>query len=143
MPIDLLELKNEIINDPINLGYAGKEPIEIARLLNEVRTDITVTIDAEILAWKFLDAIDPDELDALTAEQMEKLKMLLSLGTINLKSANIRAILSRLFPTDSKTAAALRSLIQRNGSRAEQLFGYGTVISHLDVARALRLAKEG
>jgi len=138
MPIDYAKLKDEILNDPNGYGYAGKSDIEIANILNQIREDIEIEVTTPYSASDILAAIDPAELEALTVDQKETLQTLLVAGSLDLSKPNIRAVLESLFPSGTITHANLQALYRRKGSRAEQLFGCGTRVTHLDVARALR-----
>jgi len=138
MPIDYEALRNEIETDPLGLGYAGKSDIEIAALLNEVRDTIEIEVTIPYSADEIVEAIDPDELAALSVDDKETLQTLLVTGQINLSKPNIRAILESIFPAGTVTYDNLQKLYKRKGSRAEQLFGCGVRVHHLDVARALR-----
>jgi len=137
--IDYVKLKQEIETDPSGLGYSGKPATIIADLLNKPISGAQILIDAEIPTWKILDAIDPTEFDDLTSADKDTLKLILSMGTVNLSSKNIRNILSKIFSNATTTTANLQKIAYKTPTRAEQLFGYGTRVTHTDVVRALRL----
>jgi len=136
--IDHKVLKEEILSDPNKLGYEGKSPIDIARLLNKPVKSATIPVDAEVPTWRLLDAIDLAEYKNLASDEKEMVRTILSMGSVNLASANIRKILTGVFPSGTKTYANITKLAFKVPTRAEQLFGYGAVVSHLDVARALK-----
>lgn len=135
MTINYATLRTELLTDPAGLGYAGKSDYACAGLLNTVRGSIAVARDT-IPTWMVLDAVAQADLAALTANQLQTLHIVISAGEVSIASANIRAIMSALFPAGSVTRANLVAIVNRTGTRAEQLFGVGTAVTDGDVARA-------
>lgn len=142
MSIDYTQLATEIQTDPLGLGYAahvaGGNDSAIADLLNLFRVGIFVDRNF-ITGNEFLDAVVQADYNALAANSDARpwVKTLATMGQIDVKSANVRAIVAAIFPAGSETRANLIALQTRQGSRAEQLFGIGVSVSFLDVARAL------
>jgi hypothetical protein len=117
-------------------AYAGLGDSAIAAALNAPG----VNVDREVIPTRLIvESIDAAELAALTAIQLQRLTLIVNAGSISTKSANVRAILGALFGPGTATRAALQSLQVKTGSRAEQLFGDGAVIDHLDIAQARKL----
>lgn len=139
--IDAAALTAEIQNDPTTLGYApfvaaGNDQA-IADLLNTLRVGISVNRDT-VTGNEFLAAVVLSDYTALVdADSKAWVKSLASMATIDVKNANIRAIVAGMFPGGSATRANLVALQTRQGSRAEQLFGAGNSVSIFDIARAL------
>ena len=132
--MDYAALKNEILNDPAGLGYAGKTDGQIADLLNApgwgfINRDVIPT-------YEIFDAIEPSEYGALTAEKKTLLHAILAMGTVDIRGSNLKKALSSMFPDGTVTRDNLLALQKRPASRAEVL-GFGHV-THSDVAKALR-----
>jgi hypothetical protein len=142
MAIDYAALKSEIQADPTILGYApfvtAGSDIGVAGLLNATRAGISVFRN-DLGVREVINAIDATNFASLTQIQVSKLMLLFtSTPTIDATNANTRTIFLGIFSGMTATVNALTALASRTGSRAEQLFGAGTVVGHLDVARALR-----
>lgn len=147
--IDYAALKGELQLDPQGMGYAALildgNDAALAALLNETRPAILMERET-VRSSEFMDAIHPTEFGTLTALQLNRLSFFLTMfssqgreaGGIPLKRANVRLMLDAIFTTNPVTKAALVTLRQRAGSRAEQLFGADTQVRHEDVAIALR-----
>lgn len=143
MAVDQAALKAEIQNDPSAVGYsavltAADGDALLANLLNQPRAGTRVNRGV-LDSWLLLDAVAPADLLALTGGQMNLFLAIVSTGHFSVNSVNIQAILNGLFPsaTAPTTNANLVALRSRLGSRAEALFGAGTIIDSLDVAVAL------
>ena len=131
-PEQLIALKTELTNDPLALGYAGKEHDTIARLLNKTQR----SIDAEtISAGLLVSCLDDVEYTALVATKKDYLRLLVSAGEI-VMNGNVRQSLREMFAQGSKTRQAINKATKRDGCRAEEL-GLGRV-TESDVADALR-----
>jgi hypothetical protein len=142
MPINYTALKSELQNDPQALGYAtyissGADE-NLAVILNTVRGTITLLRDS-VPRRDVFDAFVPTEVAALSSVQLQALELVMLMDPVNFASANTRTFLANIFPiaTAPTTHANLVALATRNGSRAEQLFGIGTVITNQDVRKAL------
>lgn len=134
------QLKTEIQTDPQGLGYAAPlaagNHAAVADLLNQVRT--TIKLDRETVpAYEVFDAIVPAEWAALSAQEKQRIQLILSLGQVYTKGANTRAAFLATFTAGSQTRTNLGALQQRDSSRAEQLFGQP--VSPSDIAKALEV----
>lgn len=150
MPINIQTLATELTTDPLALGYAalispgdghGSRDQSIADVLNLPRAGAPYVQKRDsIPAREFFEAINATEFSALTTVQLMRLSLIMQTyqGTLNPSGSNLRGILADIFPPGGQTRAALVAMVDRQGSRAEVLFGPGTVIRHEDVAKALR-----
>ena len=143
MVIDLTALRDEIVNDPLAKGYkdpggSWKGDGTIADLFNQVVP--SQAVDRELVpAHEIIAAVDPSEWAALTAEQKRIFQTIAGTGDVNVSAANVRSAFGALFPAGTTTRNNLIALQQRDGNRAEILWGEGTIVHHLDVAAARRL----
>lgn len=136
--MDLQALKTELATDPLNLGYAGlSDPHEKAAKLNETpaaaepgRQRDRTTLEA----WEVFEATVKSEYAALSADDKELYRAMLSMGTINVRGANTRATFAGLFQAGTQTRANLVALQTQPVSRARFL-GFGLVRAD-DVLRA-------
>ena len=139
MALDLAILASELTTDPTALGYAphvtGGADGTLAELLNRPRSTISVKRSV-IQTWEIIAATDATDYGALFATAKDIYKTLVSAGIVDVSDAQIRTILSMLFPAGSATRTALVARLSRTGSRAEQLFGVG--VSSDEIAKALR-----
>lgn len=133
------ELKAEIETGPLvatlaPLVTAGNDA-GVAAALNAINTAVDRTTVASHLVFE---CIVPAEWAALTAAEKQRIQTILGMGEINLKGTNTRASLAAAFGAGTATRTALLALQSRPGSRAEQVWGAGTIISPSDVSLALR-----
>lgn len=135
----LIELRDEITNDPTGRGYAGKGDAEIADLLNEPlgairinRQSVPVSDIVKVLAN------NPADVQALTVQQLLYLQILLAGDDVDPSDAGIVAAFRSLFD-GTQTWTDLVAYAKRDGSRAEQLWGAGSSVHHLDIAEARRV----
>lgn len=135
--MDLSALHTEITTDPTGLGYAtANGDNAVAALFNAPRAGISVS-KGIVQGYEVINALDAMEVAALTAIQLQRLGLLTGAsGGVDTGSANTRTLLGVLFTTGSISRANLIALATRQGSRAEQLFGPGTFVDDVLVARA-------
>jgi hypothetical protein len=154
----LQALKNEITNDPQTYGYAGwvaaSEPENIAAALNKVRTgndgEAAITVRrSDIGPDEVLEVIDNRDFIASASlnpahvswfesvTQLPRIRLVKDDGSDTRVLGNLRRLLEN--PGAQGSRARLALVADRNGSRAEQLWGAGTVVSTQDVAMALQL----
>lgn len=141
MAISSTALATEIQTDPTLLGYAAfigaaDQDGQIAGLLNLPRASIQVfksSVPSTAVAASLIKA----DWDALAAGDKQLFAALLEVQTFDLTSSSLRSLMGALFPVGSGTRTNLLAVAQRNGSRAEQLFGVNTTVSPIDVAAAL------
>lgn len=130
--INLTELKNELESDPTGRGYASHLAAgtftPIVALLNEVQAGISV-FRGVIPSHEIVDATDPGEWGALSAAERTRYQTITGAGQVNTASANVRSAFLAMFAVGTTTRAALTALATRPGSRAEQLFGVGVVVT--------------
>lgn len=146
MAIDYAALKTEIQTDPAALGYqssvTAKNDQGIADLINTVRNGATFQVNREpVTVAQFIAKIDPAEFSALTQLQVSRLQALFSGGTLDINEPNTQSNMTKIFPAAGATVANVTPFLKRQGSRAEVLFGNGTVVTSSDVSLALRGAK--
>jgi hypothetical protein len=140
MSFTTAQLQSEINTDPSGQGYAplvsAGNFAGVAAKLNTVGA--TNIFRNDVGVREVINAIVAADFAALTALQVAKLQMMFT-GTVTLDatSANTRSILAGIFSGMTNTVNALTALAQRPGSRAEVLWGAGTVVSWQDVAHAL------
>lgn len=142
MPVDLAALRTEVETDPNGLGYApllarGSDA-DITELLNLKRPQAAYAVfKTDVNLKDVIEAITPADYVALTAVQVSRLQLLFYGGTADCTRPNTRQILNDLFGgASAATRQAILAAVSREGSRAEKLFGAGTVIHHLQVAAA-------
>lgn len=138
MPISYPALEAEITNDPRTLGYAGKSDYEIATILN------TPGLSAETIFRAYTDtedivaAIIRTEYDALAAAGKTYLnEVILKTRRVKTGDATLRQQIAQLFGLGTTSRTNLTNVASKSASRGEVLFGEGTTISDVDVARAL------
>ena len=134
--MDYLALKNEILNDPETLGYAGKSDLEIAVLMNTIGLSNEKIDRGVIPSYEVINATIPSEWAALTAAEKQRYQTITGAGQIDSSNANVRATFQAMFGAGTQTRINLTALLQRPASRAEVL-GFGS-INHSDIAKALR-----
>lgn len=132
-------LKDEIVNDPQGFGYknAGdtwtggtndpKSDQEIADLFNDPAGGATITRKL-VQPGELKASFDLSEFVALSQGQRDYLRMLVSGSEVDASEAAIFSALTGMFGAGSTTRTALLAKIQRQGSRAEVLWGEGTVV---------------
>jgi len=146
MAIDLVALNTEIQTDPLALGYikspTGTRDQKLAALstnatlLNNQNQSSRVrrglTPSSQVMA-----AVVGSELVALSAARQSALQLYISAGDVDLSSDNVRAALQSIFAGATVTLSNLATAQDRPRSRAEVLFGDGTVVKYSDVGQAL------
>ena len=139
-PADLLALKTEVADDPLNIGYAAvvdTSTVQFLRLLNEAANNPGgETINVELTAGVLLDVMVPSDLGAQQVDDGERryIEALMN-RDFDEPIERWRAQIRNAFRINSDTVVAIDALI-RDLSRAEVLFGPGTVISDVDWATA-------
>lgn len=157
MAINYSVLAAEIENDPQTYGYAalvasGSDE-GIAALLNKPRDgsdgESAISVrNPEIAAADLLEAIDNRDwnasIPAIESGWFESITQQRTISLLNADGSNNRVLgnLRRMLKQSGDAGfqgsrTRVDALANRIGSRAEQLFGPGTMISALDVAKAL------
>lgn len=164
MAINYQALKTELLTDPNTYGYAAfiaaSEPENCAAALNKVRdgTDGEAAIRlwrndvpgetmwAQILITEYTALPANPSAAQLSAERrylawISGLPAIKAVQLVNDDGTDTPAIenFKAMFPAGSGTRTRLNTVAGQDSSRAEQLFGAGTVISTQDVATALQL----
>lgn len=138
-----IELRNELTSDPAGMGYAGKTALQKVALLNADKDGVTFPKLVDVAT--VLKVIGMAQFRAAALSDPSRTGWLETL-------ANIRSLKDGLIPSDAGVAellagavqagvltspekAALDALGARAGSRAEELWGVGTVVTLNDVAR--------
>lgn len=139
MAIDYAALKSELLNDPTGLGYApsvsSRNDTALANMLNLVRAGISV-FRGVIATYELWGCIVKAEYDALAPGDKQLLQILLGLPFVDSADSGTRTVVAAIFGSATATRAAMIAKASRTGSRAEQLFGTGTLITADDVGRA-------
>lgn len=138
MPIIYADLRTELQTDPQTLGYAAPlaagNHSALADLLNQIRPTIAIQRDTAP-AWEVFECIVHTEWAALSAQEKQRIQTILSMGTVSIKGPNTRSAFLASFGAGTATRTALAAMQNRQGSRAEQLFGQSVTVA--DVAQAL------
>jgi len=130
----IAQLKYELDNDPLVVGYSGMTNLEATDSLN----DSAISVDKSSVSTKdVLDIIDSVALLALTGDAATRVWGILAMD--NVDPFGIAAdIFVDAFGVGSATIIALSALRVENISRAKQL-GYPGIVKegHVEMARAL------
>lgn len=130
-------LASEINTNPLGLAYSGKTNQQDADLLNTPGAS-SQTIDSGVVpSYQIWAAIVSAEWTALSAIQQQQLRDWVSGGYVDTSSSTVRAVFGALFGAQTTTRANLMALTARPASRAEILFGRGTIVLAEDVSAAL------
>lgn len=134
-PADLLALKNEVNLDPIAMGYDPTGPTQqLLKLLNDAAENVGGdTVAREFDASAMLDALDPTEYDAQQTQgnAAEYTLALIAMTNAGHDISGYKTKWRSMFAGNSATVAALDAQTSPL-SRAEVIFGQGTVISRDD-----------
>ncbi len=133
--MDYTILRDEIVNDPEALGYAGKTDPEVAALMNEIGGS-GEKIDRDFIdGQEMMSVVVIGEYVALSDVQRVGWSAIISAGTgmVDVNNAGTIAQVTAIW-VGTTTLANLVALRQRDASRAEVLFGQS--VSHLDVGKA-------
>jgi hypothetical protein len=130
---ELLLLKSELTNDPLNLGLTTLEADDEANanLLNEVRPEILV-YRASVPANDLV--IPVDEIGALSEAQRFSWQIETQDGSVN--PAAYEANFFAMFGANTQARAIWNANVKEPASRARQLFGRYVHITPSDVADA-------
>lgn len=142
--IDYFTLRTELINDPLHLGYSGylatNDYISTANLLDKIGSGSAFTVWRNDIAPKeVVNNILPADFIKITAQQYYQLSTLFVAAPIDATLSGIRTNFGIVFSGASGTVANLTALAERQGSRAEVLFGDGTTLTDADVREALSM----
>lgn len=134
---ELQILKNELTNDPLNLGLTvlSSDDEANANLLNEVRDSIRV-YRASVPSNDIV--IPVDELSALSEGQRLSWQLETQDGSLN--PAAYEANFFSMFGENTQSRALWESTTKESASRARQLLGRYVNVTPSDVANARQLA---
>ena len=152
--MDYTLLKTELTTDPLGLGYASTLPtsdIATASLLNSLTGKGTATITIPLFSrGELLALLIPleDQLSSGVTISNTALTQLvlnkwsgrfdaLRSGDTFIATNIILPLLNSAVTDNIATAAYITQITTRTGSRAEVLFGAGTVIQHSDISKAM------
>ena len=130
---DLLTIKSELTNDPLNLGLttAPEDDEANANLLNEVRESILV-YRASVPSDQI--NIPIDEFNAASAGQREWWAMQTADGSIN--PSVIASEFGKMFGAQTAARASFNAVAMEPASRARQLLERYVYLTPSDVANA-------
>lgn len=144
-PSQLSSLHTEITTDPVGIGYAavtGQDQAQ-ANLLNALTGPGAATITlASMPRDDFMRGITPGviALASVSASLQSKWDRLLGIvraaTSVAVSASDIQALLGQMVTDGLMTQLQINTFTQRTGSRAEVIFGSGTVIRAIDVAQS-------
>lgn len=134
------ELAAEIEDDPQGLGYKEangdwKADDVIADLMNDPSVYSAQVWRTSVPMSDIYGAVDWSELSGDTGAKL-MFMTITQTDVLDADSANIRDAFADIFPSGSTSLSNLQNLVQKQGSRAEELWGDGTEISVGQVAEA-------
>jgi hypothetical protein len=143
---ELINLKNEINNDPTGKGYKNpdstwKGASVIAGLLNERNTGTNVR-RKKIKPNEIFDSIPYAEYELYDQAKRDYIDTMLELAggdedsVIDATDTVVFGNIAAIFPANSDARTNILAKIDREGSRAEVLWGEGTIITGSDVGKA-------
>ena len=139
----LAELNTELTTDPNAYGYAPLIAVgqtnSLANMLNLVRVGIAIKRTTVPSAEIALAIVPADYFNITQASRREWIRMVMGLGEVPTGSQDILDGFIAIF-TGDQSLTNLNALRTRDGSRAEQLFGYDVRATRADVLGALALS---
>lgn len=149
MAIDYAVLKDELENDPKSIGYQSKinlgQDLAVAGLINATTGPGAETISLPTISkGQFLLGIAPVGLTLPTksAEIQAKWDRIILLASsadvVDIGNPTVGLLLQAAIADELITPEQVAAFATRTGSRAEVLFGVGTLVRHEDIAKALR-----
>lgn len=137
-------LKTEVQTDPKSLGFAADVTAtnwpDIANKLNDPNSAGNGPVyHGDITGAQLLAAVDPTELGALSSTDQGTFRFYADSADVVISDSKLQTWLGNTFTQASQpnSHAALAALQIRTGSRAEVLFGAGTIVSNNDVQFAM------
>lgn len=137
----MTKLRDELVNDPLGLGYAGMTDQQAADSLNaktRIRHRRTMS------AGEIFEAVNPGEYQALQQASKTRVDRVLALGAEIIvgpgNTPNAVQELLTAFGGSSVTVQALAALRQQSISRAEEL-ELGSDNTHLGIVFPLNVAR--
>lgn len=131
-------LKNEILTDPLSLGYTGKSDSELADLLNFVPPSVSTgrrINRTSMPTSELLECVVHSEYIGLSATNRDFMAAILGMGEIDPAGNNVTASLSAVFGPGTVTRDNFLARRERPCSRAEFLDLPGLTSSDVADAR--------
>ena len=149
MAIDYSVLKNEILNDPQQIGYSNFLPqrndVELAGLMNQIRSGDDYKVqkgrvsrdsfveDTASVIYELMVALDNGNNRAQFWLNVFD-RLVSNSDTINSADTNLNYILDQMISDNLLTSNQKDSIVLRQGSRAEVLFGRAVLIGEVSDA---------
>jgi hypothetical protein len=142
-PAQLQQLSDEVRLDPIGMGYAAQltNTAQLLKLLNDPANNVGgETAQRDFTVDALLDALEPSDLSAgpTVAGAGDWVSYLVAWGSAGNSIASYRTKFRTIFNVNSTTVQALDAQTKPL-SRAEVLWGEGTVITRQDWGAASNL----
>ena len=129
---DLNVLRTEVDTDPAGMGYDRDSTTGVLAKLNDPEGNTTKAVrPAPLTVQNVMMQIDLVEIQALPQSTLMYMQALVSGRSFDESLEPFRSKLAELFGSESQSAANLLGLSVRL-SRAEELYGVGTVIGRQD-----------
>lgn len=136
MPFTLEALATEIETDPTGIGYSSMTAVQVTDALNLSRAAI-IFPRPDVTPLEILEAINVQDFVAsgqqtiLHGSWFESLTQYPSIRILKSDGTDTRVLtnIMRLLTNASASETRIRALASRTGSRAEQLWGMGTVVT--------------
>ena len=145
MAFTLQQLKTDITSGTLSSTFAPLVSAEnwdaIAAMYNDVANGGLIDRNT-VTVFDLQSAVVGSEYIALTVGQRDLWNCLIiacSSSSIPLKNSNLRGQVAAVFGAGTTSRTNLLALQQRQGTKAEVLYGDGTVITPSDVFNAVRL----
>lgn len=144
-PADLLALKNEVNNDPLSLGY---NPVsgDVTNIINIINTKSYTVAKPKISAADIRSSTTYDAYNNLSIDEQEWIRWMTGSNGFDQENVTVTQDLrdrltdgtNSIWAAGDRTAmnAAMIALMDVSGSRAEVLFGYGTMLNKNDYIAA-------
>lgn len=135
------QLAAEINADPKALGYAAfvaaHDRQGLAAKINSTYTGVDQVWRNDLRSWEVLGSLVEAEVTALTQVQWTRVQTLLIPPMIDVSNQLIRDQFAGIFVGHNTTIGNLITVgTKPNPSRAEELWGYKTVVTDTDIANA-------
>lgn len=132
MTIDPAILSNELKDPKYAAEVLKTNADNLAAMLNA--PGATTVPNEHIGAQALMECISIPELGLFTPQQLQYIQLVITVGDLNLDNFKEATL---LFPTGSVSAGKFTALLTRKASRAEVLFGRGTVIKPDNIGAVL------
>lgn len=141
-PYSVSLLITELKTDPLSLGYAALISADniaaLSALLNSRSGQGTGPVAGDTLnAVQFRDLIDPTDAGNMLASATTALVFHVGALDVDVGNPKRQAILNTILSQYSATLANVQATYTRTGSRAEVLWGNGTIVSDSDIESAI------